>query len=243
MRTRLLVSVNVALLVCAIAAVVIALVLTGAFASVKKSNETISVTGSAKEPIEADLVQWTLSVRGQARTPQLATRRALGRVQRVHAFLVRGGLPPHDIVLPPFEREDYRRRVDKKHSVTIVVITQPLQIASTSIDVVEGLARRIAKLEARGIDISVSPLAYISTQLAQAKVEALTQATADAARRARIIVGGLGGKVGRIRRAELGVYQVTPRYSTDVSNDGISDTSSRQKDVTAVINVTVDIRR
>ena len=36
----------------------------------------------------------------------------------------------------------------------------------------------------------------------------------------------------------MGVFQITPRNSTDVSDYGINDTSSREKDVTAVVTVT-----
>jgi hypothetical protein len=41
----------------------------------------------------------------------------------------------------------------------------------------------------------------------------------------------------------LGVYQITPRNSTDVSGEGINDTSSRKKDVTAVVSVTFAVNR
>ena len=46
-----------------------------------------------------------------------------------------------------------------------------------------------------------------------------------------------------MRNVSLGVYQITPRNSTDVSNEGISDTSSRDKDVTAVVSVTFAVKR
>jgi hypothetical protein len=46
-----------------------------------------------------------------------------------------------------------------------------------------------------------------------------------------------------MRASSLGVYQITPRNSTDVSNEGINDTSSRAKDVTAVVSVTFAVNR
>jgi hypothetical protein len=45
-----------------------------------------------------------------------------------------------------------------------------------------------------------------------------------------------------VRSAQLGVYQVTPRNSTEVSDYGINDTTSRDKDVTAVVSVTFAVR-
>lgn len=94
-----------------------------------------------------------------------------------------------------------------------------------------------------GVNVRPERIAYISTRLAQARIEALDAATANARERATTIVDGVGAKIGRVRHAELGVYQVTPRFSTDVSDYGINDTSSREKDVTAVVSVTLEVKR
>jgi hypothetical protein len=36
---------------------------------------------------------------------------------------------------------------------------------------------------------------------------------------------------------DTGVFQITSRFSTDVSDYGIYDTSSKEKDITAVVSV------
>jgi hypothetical protein len=46
-----------------------------------------------------------------------------------------------------------------------------------------------------------------------------------------------------MRASSLGVYQIVPRDSTEVSDYGISDTSSREKDVTAVVSATFAVNR
>ena len=71
-----------------------------------------------------------------------------------------------------------------------------------------------------------------------AKLDALAAATAEAHRRAQILVDGLGGHLGPMRASSLGVYQITPRNSTEISDYGVNDTSSRLKDVTAVVSAT-----
>ena len=70
---------------------------------------------------------------------------------------------------------------------------------------------------------------------ATATIESIN-ARAEAKRRGDILVKGLGGKLGRMRATSLGVYQITPRNSTDVSDYGVNDTSSRLKDVRAVVS-------
>jgi hypothetical protein len=46
-----------------------------------------------------------------------------------------------------------------------------------------------------------------------------------------------------MRRTSQGVFQITPRDSTEVSDYGINDTSSREKDVTAVVDATFAVKR
>ena len=51
-----------------------------------------------------------------------------------------------------------------------------------------------------------------------------------------------GSKVGRLRSARMGVFQVTPANSTMVTDYGINDTSSIEKDITSVVSVSFEIR-
>ena len=122
-------------------------------------------------------------------------------------------------------------------------VAQRLEVRTRQIDAIEPVATRIGELLERGIDVSAEPLRYLSTELTQAKLDALAAATADARRRAEILVQGLGGKLGPMRSSSLGVYQVVPRDSTDVSDYGINDTSSRDKDVNAVVRATFAVKR
>ena len=115
-------------------------------------------------------------------------------------------------------------------------MTQRLEISTREIDAVEPVATRIVTLIERGIGVSAQPLEYYSTELTQAKLDVLEAATEDARKRAEILVDGLGGKLGRMRASSLGVFQVVPRDSTEVSDYGINDTSSREKDATAVVS-------
>src|SRR5436309_2173839 len=113
-----------------------------------------------------------------------------------------------------------------------------LGLLSLALAVVQRAATSVGTLIARGIDVSAGEPSYISTELTKAKLDALAAATEDARRRADIIVHGLGGKLGPMRRTQLGVYQITPRDSTEISDYGINDTSSREKDVNAVVTAT-----
>jgi len=49
-------------------------------------------------------------------------------------------------------------------------------------------------------------------------------------------------RVGKIQSVKMGVFQITPVNSNDVSDMGISDTSSIEKKITSVANVTFSVK-
>ena len=51
-----------------------------------------------------------------------------------------------------------------------------------------------------------------------------------------------GQKLGRVRSIDVGPFQVTAPGSTQTGDFGSYDTSTRQKDVTSVVNVTFAVK-
>ena len=231
------------LLSLALAAVWIGHIFAATIHDARHARDTISITGSARKPISSNLVRWSLTVAGHAPKEAPAARRLRAESAATVAFLRHAGIPKDAISLEVVQSETIVTRISKKQTKTSYRVSQGLEISTKQIDVVEGVATRLGELIERGIDVTARPLAYISTDLAQAKLDALEAATAEAHRRAEILVKGLGGKLGPMRASSLGVYQITPRDSTDVSDYGINDTSSREKDVTAVVTATFAVRR
>lgn len=233
-RSESLPQLLLGLLALAVAVVLGALFVSSAVKAVKRSRDTIVVTGSAKRPITADLVTWHLSVSSADTDPAVASRVLRINGDKVRRFLHDAGLQVKE---PPIATE---QTTEKQGGVRVAVytLTQDFDVTTKEIDKAEAAAGKVSTLFEQGIAVSANPLQYVSTQLGQARIEALKQATADAKRRAQTLVEGLGGHLGAARRADVGVFQITPRNSTDVSDYGINDTSSREKDVTAVVTVT-----
>ena len=231
------------LLAIAVAGVLMAHILGNTFRDVRHSRDTIQVTGSAKEPISANLVQWALTVHAEAPTAPPGVRHLRRYTAIVRRFLQRGGVPADAISGSVVSSEKVVEHISKTKQRTYYRVSQQLEVSTREIDSVERVSARISQLIEQGIGVSAEPLAYLSTELTQAKLDALEGATKDARKRAEILVHGLGGKLGRMRASSLGVYQITPRDSTDVSDYGISDTSSREKDVNAVVSATFAVER
>jgi hypothetical protein len=204
----------------------------------KRARDTIDVTGSARQPISADVVHWSIAVSAEARRPQDAVRLLRTRAAAVRAYLRSAGLPESAVTEPPVATQQTSIQIAPRRRVPAFLLVQRFRISSTEVDKVEAVAAHSTDLLAQGIPISASGLAYIAANLAGARIKALKKAIADAHRRAETIVSGIGGKLGSVKSASVGVYQVVARNSTAVSDYGINDTTARDKDVYAVVDVT-----
>ena len=230
------------LLALAVAGVWMAHIFSSTIRDAKRRDDTIQITGSARVPIESNLVQWTLTVDGSGATLAAAAERQRRESAAVLAFLRDRGISTRAISSEVVRSETEVEHIDKTHTRTTQHVYQAFDVSTDKIDLVVAASTRVGDLLERGIDVSASPLAYLSTDLDKAKLEALQAATAEAKHRGEILVGGLGGKLGRMRATSLGVYQITPRDSTEVSDYGVNDTSSRLKDVRAVVSATFAVK-
>lgn len=231
------------LLSIAVAVVVTAEIFAATIHDARHSRDTLSVTGSARVPIEANLVRWTLTVSGEAPQVGAAARLQQRQTAVVRRFLLHGGIPADEIQPSVVTSEEIVIVLPHRRRRTRYRVSQRLEVRTHDIDVVERVATGVGGLLERGVHVSAAPIAYVSTELEKAKLDALEKATEEARRRAEILAHGLGGKLGRMRSSSQGVYQVTPRDSTDVSDYGINDTTSREKDVNAVVSATFAVNR
>jgi hypothetical protein len=245
---RELPQVLIGLLAVAVTVPITAAIVMNGIRDVKGSRDTIVVTGSAKQPITADLASWFVSVSSRERTPAAAARSENAKAAAVDEFLRKAGLAD-DVSKPPLDVQETTIQVPtglakpRFRAVRAWFVEQSFDVQTEKIDALVRAAAGVDRLLLQGVDLSVGQIRYLSTKLRKAKFAALRLATADAEERASTIAEGLGGHLGAVRSVRLGVYQITPRNSTDVSGEGILDTSTRAKDVTAVVTVTFAVDR
>jgi hypothetical protein len=242
-RTLPLPELFLGLLALSIAFVLVSHVFAATIHDARHVHDTLSVTGSAKKPINANLVRWTVTVSEDAPTAAPAARRLRVESAEVRAFLRKAGVAGAEITPSVVSGQELVEQLPHHRHRRHYHVSQQLEVSTHDIDVVEQAATRLGTLIERGVGVSAEPLEYLSTELTQAKLDALEAATNDARHRAEILVHGLGGKLASMRASSLGVYQVVPRDSTDVSDYGINDTSSREKDVIAVVSATFGVKR
>ena len=93
----------------------------------------------------------------------------------------------------------------------------------------------------KGVNFNVEMPEYHYTKLAELKIEIQAAAAKDAMVRAQKIAEATGRSIGTMRDARMGVIQITPRLSNQISDYGINDLSSIDKEITAVVNASFEI--
>ena len=73
-------------------------------------------------------------------------------------------------------------------------------------------------------------------------IEILAEAAKDALARVQQIAASTGSRVGEVRSADMGVLQITAADSNEVSEYGMNDTKSLDKDITAVVHLTFALK-
>lgn len=214
------------------------------FLAVKRASDVFVVTGSAKRAITSDYLLWRLSVSSQQPTAQDAYRDLIRQTERIRAYLKEKQVPEDAITTNAIETmaiPEVTVNGQETGQILAYRLTQRFEIRASDVARYTELSRQVTELIEEGINLVSEPPQYLYTQLDKLRVEMVAAATKDARARAEAIASSTGSRVGRVRDAKTGVFQITSRNSTDVSDSGIYDTSSIDKDITAVVSVTFGI--
>ena len=199
----------------------------------RNRSDVISVTGSAKKRIRSDYIVWNFSVTSQQPSAPEAADELAGWTSQIRAFLRREGVEADEISVQPIATETISRR----GRVTGFLLSRSFEVRSPRVRAVTEVADQSSALLAQGIPLSAGSPQYVYTKLPELRPQLLAAATRDAQRRAEVIVEATGADLGKLRRVSVGVFQVTSPNSTEVEDYGVYDTSTLEKDVTAVVNV------
>jgi len=210
------------------------------YSNAKKGDEAVAVTGSARKRIKSDLVVWSAGVSYQA--PQLADayRSLSENIPRVKQYLISKGIAENQITVSSISTVTLKKQDEnggETSEITGYSLRQQIEVRSNEVDKIAQIAREATELINQGILIESNSPQYFYTQLGDLKIAMLGEAAKDAKTRAERIADSTGNKIGAVRSARMGVMQITAADSTEVSDGGISDTTTIDKDVTAVVNI------
>jgi hypothetical protein len=207
------------------------------------AQDTVTVTGSAKQRIESDFVIWDASVSAQNAQPAAAAAQLARWTSAVRAFLLRSGVQAGELTVSPITT-DRSTETDQSGASRFVSfnLTRSFEVRSARVDPIVKAIQASSGLVSQGIPLTASPPAFIYTKLADLRPSLSSAATKDAINRAQTVVSQAGAKLGKLRAISVGPFQLTPPGSTESSDYGTYDTTTRAKDVTSVVNVTFSIR-
>ena len=229
----------------AVATIVASLILSGGFLKVMKFwQHTITVKGSVQEIIKSDYIVWDCTYTRRGTNLQAAYKDLKGDLDNVLSYLDSKKVNKSDMHINQIETKRIYQK-DKNDKDTNIVdsyeLSQSIEIQSNEIDKIDTLARQSTELIDQGINFESDTPKYFYNNLDALKVEMLAKATANAKLRAESIVKSVGNKIGTLQSAKMGVFQITPVTSTQVSDYGEDDTTSLQKKVMVVVNASFSI--
>ncbi len=229
----------------AVATIAASIIFSQGFMKVMKfTHEQINVTGSATKEIKSDFIVWNGEFSRRNTDLKAAYKELLADLGVVKSYLSTQGVPDSDITISQVTTETVYKKNEKGNDTNDIegyLLKQNIQIRSKDVVKIDKVSRESTELINQGIEFT-SPLPeYFYTKLDELKIEMLAKATENAKERAMSMVKATGNRIGFMRSARMGVFQITPATSTDVSDWGMNDTSSLDKKVMAVVSASFAI--
>lgn len=201
----------------------------------RQLDNTLSVTGSAKQQITSDIVKWRSSFSRTVSPFNLNSGYSEMKADEalVLDFLQEKGIEEDNIDISPISMEQYYRydpNAPKEYT-----LRQTVEVHSEDVDKITAIAKDIQGLIQGGVVFSSDSLEYYYSQLPELRVSLLSDAIKDAKARAQKIAESSGKKVGSIKSASMGVVQVLPLNSIEISDYGSYDTRTIEKEVMVTV--------
>ncbi len=243
MKSKVTASIIVAVIL-ALAVIGSSFILVDGVKAVKGGSNKITVTGSAKQQITSDLIVWSGSFSSKSPALQEAYTALEADKNKVMDYLVKQGVKKDDIVFSSINTNTYYIILPNgmyTSDVDYYELNQTVTISSEEIDKITDISRNVTELINEGIQFQSFSPQYMYTKIADMKVTMLAEATKDAKKRAEMIAENAGNKLGDLKYADMGVIQITPLYSNEVSDYGMNDTYSLEKEITAIVHCDFEI--
>jgi hypothetical protein len=188
------------------------------FRDARQGDRFVTVRGAVEREVKADMAVWPLSFATTGNDLAQAQQKVAADEAAVREFLTGNGVPAAAIETQGLEVNDLFAQVWRSGPVeNRFILTQRLIVRSADVDLIAGLASRISELVARGVILgggqdgqSAGPN-FVFTKLNDIKPAMIAEATKSARQGAEEFARDSGAKVGGIRRASQGVFQILPR--------------------------------
>ncbi len=122
-------------------------------------------------------------------------------------------------------------------------LAQSVKIESKDVEKIEKISREITELLNKGVKLYSNPPRYYYTKLADLKIQMISKATQNAYLRAKTIAKESGAKLGKLKSAKMGIFQITGQNSEDeYSWGGTFNTSSKFKTASITMKLIYEVK-
>lgn len=178
---------------------------------------SVTVKGLAERDVRADLALWPLRFVATGNVLADVRAKIVADEAAVRKFVADAAMKDTSVDVTGFEVTDALAQIYRSGPVeSRFVVAETLVLRSTDIDGVAALAQRVGELIAAGVVLSsdggsASGPVYLFTGLNEAKPEMVAEATRNARASAEQFATDSGSRLGGIRSASQGVFQILAR--------------------------------
>ncbi len=210
-------------------------------AQVRAADRYVTVKGVSERPIRADLAIWPLSIVVADNDLGRAQAQVAGNVRKIRDFLARHGIDTAQTSLQDFQVTDANANQYQPPGgvVSRFVVKQTVMVRSDLPDTVLAASQRLNELVEAGVvfssggEYAATGPSFIFTKLNDFKPAMIAEATARAREAAEQFARDSRSRIGGIRRANQGVFEILPRDQAS----GIREESQVEKTLRVVTTV------
>ncbi len=183
------------------------------------NNRAVTVKGLAEKNVKADLAVWNIKFQSTGTVLIDVQKTLSNNLALITEYLSTQGFNTDEIIIGRINTNDLMANPYRDNSTgPRYILSQTVTVRSTQVDAVEKSLRDIGALVSRGVLFDNqeygSPVAYLFTGLNDVKPAMLQEATRNARQAAEEFAKSSDAKVGKIRRANQGVFSILPREQT-----------------------------
>lgn len=231
-----------------IAFIIATYLLAHAFQNRHSNEDTISVTGLGSADFVSDLIVWNSSFSKKSNNLKSAYASLESDRNALRTYLLSKGIDEGDIVFSSVNiSRDFENTYDQNYNIrsqvfTGYTLTQNVQVESKDVERVENVSREVTELINSGVELYSNPPEYYYTRLAELKLKMVAEATKDAKMRADQIAENANARLGDLKQADMGVFQIIAQNSSEeYSWGGSFNTSSKKKTATITMKLVYKI--
>lgn len=209
---------------------------------IKLSRDSVEVTGSAKKAVAADTARWVINLETKTgindqQTGYAHLETAVGKITQ---YLEKEGFTDNETPAVS-SYANYYYPQNGEPTMTGYTVSRQIIVHSSNVDKISALANTIEPFTGANYTVSTYALELTYSKLDQMRVELLSEAIKDAKARAEAIASESGRNIGVLCNASSGVVQVLPQGGIDISDYGMYDTQSKNKEVMVTVRATFEL--